>query len=231
MEKLKKILSPEQHKLIDDYFQKRKIDLAAAEKNPSHYLNVKKKYDKMFFRLRDELNKAKHVRTAHIETENELPIKQDALAAVKNLGNTCYMNSVLFYSLRFVPMFTLGIHELVNKTVELNDQVINRVDILSPEYEMLRILHHTFRLLTRIEVHNLEMFDRTFAARVHEPFEPRAFISSLRRLNSMYIENGQEDAHEFLTDILDWLHKCTDKLIDVSASEGYVSLMNLIYCE
>lgn len=140
------------------------------------------------------------------------------IASVKNMENTCYINSIIFYSLRFVPMFTFRIHELVDKMRKL-DRLGNaaKLNILSmDEYQMVRFLQVAYDSMTRSELGVLSLNGQSSKKNFPDPLEPTSLIYYLGRLNPEYANHDQQDACEFLADVLNWLQKCCNTLIEIT---------------
>ncbi|XP_018018591.1 ubiquitin carboxyl-terminal hydrolase 1-like [Hyalella azteca] len=111
-----------------------------------------------------------------------------------NLGNTCFLNSVL-YALRFLPGFTHDLHHLHTHLQaargEGDESVQHRVQFLSE-------LHSVFAQLAK-EESNVTEGKRLPA------LQPYPFLQALRVVNPMFEGNRQQDAHELLHCLLDQL--------------------------
>lgn len=71
------------------------------------------------------------------------------IATVENMGNTCYVNAVIFYSLRFIPLFTDKLHDLVLKS---GDLIANKSKLKdSLELKLLRVLHRNYLCMSQNE--------------------------------------------------------------------------------
>lgn len=246
LEQLKGMLSPEWMHRIENHFDLRNTALQVAGNDRAFRRKLVKKYNDEYMAIRLELktnsdppplpivtNRSRlhwsnyntpfhstptasepfidYDQIEQLSSDDDEPddSNQIAMTPVQNMGNTCYMNSVIFCALRFVPMFTRYIHSLTEHTSTLQEHL--KMDVLSKEYETFRILHYMYGLMTAMEIRVIKIDEM-----VHKPFQPNAFISSLRKLKPEYIEGNQQDAHEFLLDILKWLEKCSKALVHAS---------------
>uniref|UniRef100_A0A6A7FXT9 Ubiquitin carboxyl-terminal hydrolase 1-like n=3 Tax=Hirondellea gigas TaxID=1518452 RepID=A0A6A7FXT9_9CRUS len=111
-----------------------------------------------------------------------------------NLGNTCFLNSVL-YALRFLPGFTHDLHHLHTHLqaarCEVDESLQQRIQFLSE-------LHAVFVQLSKEEKSITE-------ARRIPALQPFLFLQALRVVNPMFEGNRQQDAHELLHCLLDQL--------------------------
>ncbi|KAK7070983.1 hypothetical protein SK128_007857 [Halocaridina rubra] len=111
-----------------------------------------------------------------------------------NLGNTCFLNSVL-YALRFLPGFTHDLHHLHMHLQAAGNQ---KDVVLDQRIQFLSELHGVFVSLGREE--------RGASDNKRIPaFHPYDFLEALRVVNPMFEGNRQQDAHELLHCVLDQL--------------------------
>lgn len=148
------------------------------------------------------------------------------MGALENIGNSCYMNAVL-YVMRFTPSFTHNLHHvasnlriLQNKTdiptenqsqsqcvrmnatltMQENQKAVPIINLgIDDEAEVIVKLHNVFQKLTALEIHNSS---KTLRAHNLQAATGRAF----RR-------GCQQDSHEYLMYLLDCLRDCSDELI------------------
>ncbi|XP_076051179.1 ubiquitin carboxyl-terminal hydrolase 12A-like [Oratosquilla oratoria] len=113
--------------------------------------------------------------------------------ALANLGNTCFLNSVL-YALRFLPGFTHDLHHL---HTHLQRCKIDNDSALGRRVQFLAELHHVFVSLGRDE--------RDPGEKGSPAFQPLSFLEALRVVNPQFEGNRQQDAHELLNCLLDQL--------------------------
>ncbi|KAF2367859.1 Peptidase C19 ubiquitin carboxyl-terminal hydrolase [Trinorchestia longiramus] len=135
-----------------------------------------------------------------------------------NLGNTCFLNSVL-YALRFLPGFTHDLHHLHTHLqaarCEGDESVQHRVQFLSE-------LHSVFVQLAR-EERNVTEGKRLPA------LQPYSFLQALRVVNPMFEGNRQQDAHELLHCLLDQLCHLPQDLVKRDAASGQAN-SSLLLC-
>jgi len=142
------------------------------------------------------------------------------IATLCNLGNTCFLNSVL-YTLRFAPHFLHNLHHLAVDLPELGGKYSHLKTKSSSlgrgigggskawsnkELSSMgqgstnedKIILATLRLHELYEaLHHAELKDHI------EPYQPEVFLTALRDVNVIFEGNQQHDAHELLVCVLD----------------------------
>ncbi|XP_069088641.1 ubiquitin carboxyl-terminal hydrolase 1 [Pleurodeles waltl] len=134
-------------------------------------------------------------------------------AGLSNLGNTCYLNSVL-QVLYYCPGFTTGVKQLfqtVSKKKAVlkseKDQIAEKAskkDDLPASYELICSLHSLMLSIEQLQTSylvNPEKFADELAA------QPRRLLNTLRELNPMYEGYQQHDAQEVLQCILGYIEE------------------------
>lgn len=107
------------------------------------------------------------------------------MATLCNIGNTCYLNAVL-YTLRFAPNFLHNLHHLVG------DQ--NNILIDGP-----RSIHQ----IAIEELHDLYAFlHMSEVIGSPDAFQTDKFLIAMQNVSSVFMGERQQDAHEFLMCIL-----------------------------
>ncbi|KAL1140878.1 hypothetical protein AAG570_000806 [Ranatra chinensis] len=153
------------------------------------------------------------------------------ITAISNLGNTCFLNSVL-YTLRFAPAFMHNLHHLA---LDLRDYMSRHTlkcsslgrggkswsskdlpslgcgtgggDVTNVKMQIATDkLHQLYEAL-----HTEEVKDHM------EPYHPHIFLHSLRDVNPIFEGNQQHDAHELLVCLLDNIRETCDQLRAVVA--------------
>lgn len=130
-----------------------------------------------------------------------------SIASLCNLGNTCFLNSVV-YTLRFTPGFLHHFHHFVSdlglgnntsgKEKRRGHNNVNSVDAETERvHDVIEQLHDLFRNMASSDDHLIE---RESGA-VREPIPPSNFLHSVSKMK--FIEdNQQNDVHEFLIKLL-----------------------------
>jgi len=146
-----------------------------------------------------------------------------SIASLCNLGNTCFLNSVL-YTLRFTPGFLHNLHHLVtdlglgshssssngkdkrnrggNHTGGAGSTSSNSNGDVETEriHDVIEQLHDLFRNMSTSDDHTV---DRDSSSR--EPIPPSNFLHAVGKMNSLFEGNQQQDAHELLIALLTML--------------------------
>lgn len=163
--------------------------------------------------------------------EPSLPEKSASLppvATLLNLGNTCFLNSVL-YTLRFTPGFAHLLHHLAADLAEKKLLSVSAVgsgerkigflssgspgsrtkslSSLSP-YNVTTedngiVIEPTKRKTLVLTERLHELFQTLHSAEhkgdLSEPFQADAFLQALREVNPLFQGNQQQDAHELVS--------------------------------
>ncbi|XP_014217502.1 ubiquitin carboxyl-terminal hydrolase 1-like [Copidosoma floridanum] len=160
------------------------------------------------------------------------------IATLCNLGNTCFLNSVL-YTLRCTPSFLHNLHHLATDLSIISERQLQtkikisslgRTGISSTTSSNRSWSNKDLPSLTaastatelnkpRIQVateklHELFISLRELEARENsEPFQPDAFLQALRDVNPIFEGNQQQDAHELLVCLLDNIRETFQLLV------------------
>lgn len=151
----------------------------------------------------------------------------NSIASLCNLGNTCFLNSVL-YTLRFTPGFLHNLHHLVSdlglpnqverssskqdkkKNAALAEKKATESNSDQAEteriHDVIEQLHDLFRNMSSSDDHLLDSSHSGSSSNVSkEPIAPSNFLHAVGKMNSMFEGNQQQDAHELLIALLTML--------------------------
>ncbi|KAK0168242.1 hypothetical protein PV327_002066 [Microctonus hyperodae] len=157
------------------------------------------------------------------------------IATLCNLGNTCFLNSVI-YTLRFAPSFLHNLHHLATDLSNLNDkQLQTKVKSSSLGRTGVSLTSSGNRSWSskdlsalsgigelnkpRIQVATEKLHELFVALRLSEardscePYQPDAFLQALRDVNPIFEGNQQQDAHELLVCLLDNIRETFQLLV------------------
>ncbi|KAF4520033.1 hypothetical protein B566_EDAN008320 [Ephemera danica] len=116
------------------------------------------------------------------------------MATLANMGNTCFLNSVL-YTLRFAPQFMHQLHHVVLELATLRPSSSNSISRPQRTQFAMERLHELYQALRGIE-DSKDMLP-------FEPLQPLVFFNAFREVNPMFETHQQHDAHELLVALLD----------------------------
>ncbi|KAG8228740.1 hypothetical protein J437_LFUL007075 [Ladona fulva] len=145
-------------------------------------------------------------------------------AALCNLGNTCFLNSVL-YTLRFAPCFLHNLHHLVMDVQKIYGKEGNGSLSRSTVRENMMDGSQTSRKFEKSKVqvvteklHELYISLHTAEKKEsNEPFQPDSFLHALRDVNPIFEGNQQHDAHELLMCLLNNIRDTCQQLATAQA--------------
>lgn len=163
-------------------------------------------------------------------------IQECPVATLSNMGNTCFLNSVL-YTLRFAPTFLHNLHHLVGD-LELVSTKLNQnkakssslgrsigtitgpssrstssKDLLSLGTSSDIIPKSKVQIVTEKlhelfkTMHNLELKES------NDAYQPLAFLQAVREANFIFEGNNQQDAHELLVYLFDNIRETCNLLM------------------
>lgn len=176
-----------------------------------------------------------------------------SMASLSNIGNTCYLNSVV-YTLRFAPYFLHNLHHLVEDLSQVNQKMVqnkakssslgrNVGGIPGPNTRSFSTkdlasmgtfatdVPRTQRQIATEKLHELyNSLRRNELNEAQDPFQADTFLSAVQDVSSIFEGNQQQDAHEFLMCILDSIRETCQSLTKVITDcpdiimNGYVSV-------
>ncbi|RZC35733.1 UCH domain containing protein [Asbolus verrucosus] len=180
--------------------------------------------------LEDMLNGYRSEQRGNGDAVHDSPV-----ATLSNMGNTCFLNSVL-YTLRFAPTFLHNLHHLIGdlalvgsrltqnkaKTSSLgrnmgaitgpSSRSTSSKDLLSLGTSNDVIPKSKVQVVTEklhelyITMHNLEVKES------NDAYQPVALLQAIREANYIFEGNHQQDAHELLVYLLDNIRETCDLL-------------------
>lgn len=158
-----------------------------------------------------------------------LSSRAPSIASLCNLGNTCFLNSVL-YTLRFTPGFLHNLHHLASDISHFNRAKRESSALLSKTgkskssgslqngHSLTSVNGHSPAITSNIydseelelvvevidQLHDLfkTLSNTDEGAKTRDPIAPSSFLTAVGRLNPLFEGNQQQDAHELLVMIL-----------------------------
>ncbi|XP_046393814.1 ubiquitin carboxyl-terminal hydrolase 1 [Ischnura elegans] len=145
-------------------------------------------------------------------------------ASLCNLGNTCFLNSVL-YTLRFAPCFLHNLHHLVMDLQKVYGKdgsgSLGRSttrDGFFDGYQTLKKFEKSKIQIATEKLHDLYVSLHTAEKKeCGEPFQPDGFLHALRDVNQIFEGNQQHDAHELLMCLLNNIRDTCQQLANAHA--------------
>ncbi|XP_055851070.1 ubiquitin carboxyl-terminal hydrolase 1 [Episyrphus balteatus] len=161
-----------------------------------------------------------------------------SMASLCNIGNTCYLNSVV-YTLRFAPLFLHNLHHLVVDLANIQQNIGKHRGKSSSLGRNVSGMHmENARSWSSKDLASLENYggqcetqkssQQVATEKLHElykslhhneisettePFHADTFLHAIQEVSAIFEGNQQQDAHEFLMCILDSIRETCQSLI------------------
>lgn len=123
---------------------------------------------------------------------NELSEKRLGKSTIYNMGNTCYMNSVL-QALLHNPY--LNYYFMTNKYEEDVKKTSSKLNLLKQYVRLVNVFYED-----------------------NSKIRPHSLCKQIESLDDRYSGGEQNDAHEFLASIIDWLHDALSYEVNITSS-------------
>lgn len=160
-----------------------------------------------------------------------------SMATLCNIGNTCYLNSVV-YTLRFAPRFLHNLHHICDDMSEITQKLVhNKGKSASLGRNVAGIQGSNTRSWSTKDLASIGSFvdvpktNRQIATeKLHElythlyrneviesteAFHADTFLNAVQDVSSIFEGNQQQDAHEFLMCVLDSIRETCNSLTKV----------------
>lgn len=180
----------------------------------------------------------------HANSDNRQQLQDIAssMASLCNIGNSCYMNSVI-YTLRFAPFFLHNLHHLVDDISQINNRKESQAKVKSSSLgrnisglqgqnarswsskDLASLgsvggqpieIPKTIQQIATDKLHDLfANLHRNESTETLEPYQSDNFLKAIQDVNPIFEGNQQQDAHEFLMCILDSIRETCQSLTKV----------------
>lgn len=186
-------------------------------------------------------------------------LSASSMATLCNIGNTCYLNSVV-YTLRFAPHFLHNLHHLVEDLGQVTQRLSSANKAKSSSLgrnvgglagsntrswstkdlaSMGGLLPNTsgvelprsHRQVATEKLHELYCaLRRSEIADSQDAFHADTFLSSVQDVSAIFEGNQQQDAHEFLMCVLDSIRETCQALTKVIAECPTIIMNGWVFC-
>ena len=141
------------------------------------------------------------------------PVEPKGICGLINLGNTCYLNSILQCLLHLPELIDYMQSSKLNEDISINktiNQKLNQDDKAKQEL-CYKLLNDFNQLLNKIWAGYVEIGEQKCIINPKNVLEPSEFKITLSEIFDSFKGNSQQDAHEVLTSILDSFHLALNK--------------------
>ena len=148
------------------------------------------------------------------ENEKQLePVDPKGICGLKNLGNTCYLNSILQCLLHLPEIIEYMKSPKLNEDILINKDKNQKLDPEDKAKQELcyKLLDEFNKLLTQIWSGYTENGEQKCIINSKNILAPSEFRKTLSEIFDGFKGNSQQDAHEVLTSILDSFHLALNK--------------------
>ena len=148
------------------------------------------------------------------ENEKQLePVDPKGICGLKNLGNTCYLNSILQCLLHLPEIIDYMKSPKLNEDILINKDKNQKLDPEDKAKQELcyKLLDEFNKLLTQIWSGYTENGEQKCIINSKNILAPSEFRKTLSEIFDGFKGNSQQDAHEVLTSILDSFHLALNK--------------------
>lgn len=132
-----------------------------------------------------------------------------------NFGNTCFLNSTL-QCLVHLPIFA----QVLVKDME-SKQALNGIKWNSADNEQRYVILQFRKLL-------MDIWNNSNHPSKNRVISPKLLVQNIRKVGKQFRHNRQEDAHEYLVQLLDCMHEEILKANSVKLSDGRIAETTVI---
>ncbi|KAH1005694.1 ubiquitin carboxyl-terminal hydrolase 1 [Dendroctonus ponderosae] len=225
----KRIINKENIK--DSSFTLRKILETTSKSSSSQRNKLSKSCASKKRKLSDVMDDYQEEQVYHA-TNGDIMLDYN-VATLLNMGNTCFLNSVL-YALRFTPTFLHNLHHLLLDLNSINSKLketktktsslgrngsavsgsswrsASSKDLLSIGND---IIPKCKEQVVTEKLHGLFVIMNNLESKgSFDPYQPEALMQAMRDANPLFEGNHQQDAHEFFVEMLSCLRITCDRL-------------------
>ncbi|XP_060643252.1 ubiquitin carboxyl-terminal hydrolase 2 isoform X2 [Anolis sagrei] len=143
-------------------------------------------------------------RTDFLDTEPTSSKTVQGLTGLRNLGNTCFMNSIL---------------QCLSNTKELRDYCLQN--------QYVRDLNNNSRMQMNLMAEFAKLIQALWTSSPNESVSPSEFKTQIQRYAPRFVGYNQQDAQEFLRFLLDGLHSEVNRILVRPKGGGSDSLDHL----